>query len=106
MHTESAVCAGRFISTKFNLKTMTTTEFYNFAILAAKERGYTNPDITVHTICTSSGIANICKLWDHEKKKHISSAIQSNPVSAIQAFKDAIEFENKRYSEIQEDVEL
>lgn len=85
---------------------MTTKEFYNLAILAAEERGYADTNITVHTICTSSGIANICKLWDYEKKKHISSAIQSNPVSAIQAFKDAIDFENKRYSEIQEGVEL
>ena len=83
---------------------MSTEEFYNFAVLAAKDRGYDNPRITVHTICDSRGINHICKLWDSGKNKHIDSTLQSNPVSAIQAFKDAIEYENKTYSQISEGV--
>jgi len=66
---------------------MKTIDFYNFAVMAAKERGYSNPNITVHTLCDSNGIKHICKLWDNDKKKHISSTLQNNPVSAIQAFK-------------------
>jgi hypothetical protein len=85
---------------------MKTIDFYNFAVMAAKERGYSNPNITVHTLCDSNGIKHICKLWDNDKKKHISSTLQNNPVSAIQAFKDAIDFENKTYSKMSEDVEL
>lgn len=85
---------------------MTTAEFYNLAVLAAKERGYENPNITVHSLCDANGIKHICKLWDSSKKKHIDSTLQNNPVSAIQAFKDAIDFENKTYSKMSEDVEL
>lgn len=47
---------------------MTTIDFYNFAVMAAKKRGYSNPYITVHTICDSNGINHICKLWDNDKK--------------------------------------
>lgn len=85
---------------------MTTTEFYNFAVIAAKKRGYKNPNITVHTICTSNGIKHICKLWDNVKRKHIDSALQNNPVSALQAFKDAMDSENKTYDQTPGDVEL
>lgn len=85
---------------------MKTTEFYNFAVIAAKKRGYENPNVTVHTICTSNGISHICKLWDNSKKKHISSNLQNNPIAALQAFKDAIDFENKTYDQTAGDVEL
>jgi hypothetical protein len=85
---------------------MTTEEFYNLAVLAAKERGYENPKITVHTMCDSVGINHICKLWDLVKRKHISSDLQKNPVSAIQNFKDAIDFENKTYSKMEEGLDI
>lgn len=85
---------------------MTTQDFYNFAILAAKERGYETPNVIVHTLCSSNGINHICRLWDNNKKKHIESKLQNNPVSAIQSFKDALDFENKKYSQIEESIEL
>jgi hypothetical protein len=85
---------------------MTTQEFYKFAVLVAKERGYENPDVFVHTLCSSSGIKHVCKLWDSNKKKHIQSELQNNPVSALQSFKDAIDFENKTYSQMSEGIEL
>ena len=85
---------------------MTTQDFYNFAILAAKERGYETPNVIVHTLCSSNGIKHICSLWDCNKKRHIESGLQNNPVSAIQAFKDALDFQNKKYSQTSEDIEL
>jgi len=85
---------------------MTTIEFYNFAVIAAKNKGYENPDISVITICNKSGVQHVCKLWDNEKKKHIESKLHKNPVASLQAFKDAIEFENKTYSELSEGLEL
>lgn len=85
---------------------MTTQDFYNLAVLAAKDRGYENPSITTHTLCDSKGIKHICKLWDAGKRKHISCDLQNNPVSAIQAFKDAIDFENKTYSKMEEGLDI
>lgn len=82
---------------------MTTQEFYNLAVMAAKEKGYENPIVTVHTLCDKSGINHICKLWDGNK--YIDSKLQKNPVSAIMAFKDAIDFHLKTYSNLEEGVE-
>ncbi len=85
---------------------MTTQNFYKFAVLAAQNRGYQNCDIIVHTICDKNGTKHIIKLWHNDKKKYIESTLQTNPVSAIQAFKDALDFENKTYSKISEGVEI
>jgi hypothetical protein len=85
---------------------MTITEFYNFAVLAAKERGYEKPNIATVSGCYQGILKHSCQLWIYEKLKHINSGLHENPISAIQAFKDAIEFESKTYSKISEDMEL
>lgn len=85
---------------------MNTTDFYNFAVLAAKERGYEKPNIVTLSGNYQGNIKHSCQLWIYEKRKHIDSGLHENPVSAIQAFKDAIDFENKTYSKMSEDVEL
>jgi hypothetical protein len=85
---------------------MTTTDFYNFAVLAAKERGFEKPNITTISGCYCGTLKHSCQLWIYAKRKHIYSGLHENPVSAIQAFKNAIEFESKTYSNMSEDVEL
>lgn len=85
---------------------MTTTEFYNFSILAAKERGFKTPNIVTISGNYQGNIKHSCQLWIYEKRKHINSGLHENPISAIQAFKDAMDFENKTYSKMSEDVEL
>ena len=85
---------------------MTTTEFYNFALIAAKERGFEKPHIVTTSGCYHGTLKHSCQLWISEKRKHINSGLHENPVSALQAFKDAIEFETKTYSKMSEDVEL
>lgn len=85
---------------------MTTTEFYNFAVLAAQERGFKEPNIVTMSGCYNGLIKHSCQLWLNDKRKHINSGLHYNPVAAIQAFKDAIDFENKTYSNVCEDVEL
>jgi hypothetical protein len=85
---------------------MTTTDFYNFAVLAAKERGVEKPNIVTMSGCYQGTLKHSCQLWIYEKTKNVYSGLHENPVSAIQAFKDAIEFESKTYSKMSEDVEL
>lgn len=85
---------------------MTLTDFYNYAVLAAQEYGYKKPDIKVIIIYDNLGINHICKLWDKDKKIHIASTIQNNPISAIKAFRDALDYENKTYSKLSEDVDI
>lgn len=85
---------------------MTTTDFYNFALLAAKERGFEKPNIVTMSCCFQGTLKHSCQLWIPEKREHINSGLHENPVSAIQSFKDAIEFKNKTYSKISEDLEL
>lgn len=85
---------------------MNTTDFYNFAVLAAKERGFENPNIVTMSGNYQGTIKHSCQLWINEKRKHINSGLHHNPVAAIRAFKDAIDFENKTYSKMSEDVEL
>ena len=85
---------------------MNTIEFYNFAVQAAKNRDYQNPSITTISGCFDGKINHSCQLWDSTKRKHINSGLHSNPVAAIQAFKDAIEFSNKIYSDHVEMVDV
>lgn len=85
---------------------MTTTQFYNFAIMAAKDRGFEKPSIVTISGCYQGTLKHCCQLWINEKLKHINSGLHANPASAIQAFKDALDFENKTYSKMSEDVEL
>ena len=85
---------------------MTTTDFYNFAVLAAKERGFENPNVTTISGVYSGKILHSCQLWNTQKRKHISGGQHDNPVAAIQAFKDALDFDAKTYSKISEDVTL
>ena len=85
---------------------MSTQEFYNFAVLAAKERGFKKPNIVTISGCFQGILKHSCQLWIYDKRKHINSGLHGNPVSALQAFKDAIEYENKTYSTISEDVNI
>ena len=85
---------------------MNTTEFYNFAVLAATERGYEKPSITTHAMCRDGNMYYICSLWLGIKHKHIESGQHNNPIAAIQAFKDAIDYEKLTYSKQQEDMDL
>jgi len=85
---------------------MTTTEFYNLACQAAKERGFESPNITTQSGCYTGSIKHSCQLWIYNKRKFIYSGLHDNPVAAIMAFKDAIDFENKSYSNLIEDTEI
>lgn len=85
---------------------MTLTDFYNFTILAARERGFKNPKINIVSGIFNGEIKHSCQLWVSEKSKFVDSGLRDNPVSAIQSFKDAIEFYNKTYSKMSEDIEL
>jgi len=85
---------------------MTTQEFYNFAVIAATNRGYANPRITTVSGCYDGQIKHSCQLWIYEKRKFVNSGLHSNPVSALQAFKDALDFENLTYSKETENIEL
>jgi hypothetical protein len=85
---------------------MTTTDFYNFAVLAAQDRGFENPNITTMSSCFQGAVKHSCQIWLNDKRKHVNSGLRENPLSAIQAFKDALEFENNTYSKASEDIEL
>ena len=85
---------------------MTTLEFYNFAVLAATERGFEKPSITTHAMCMQGNMHYSCSLWVSNKHKHIESKQHNNPIAAIQAFKDAIDFEKLTYSTTQEEITL
>jgi hypothetical protein len=66
---------------------MTLQDFYNFAVIAATNRGYANPKITTISGCYDGQIKHSCQLWIYEKS--VNSGLHSNPVSALQAFKIA-----------------
>lgn len=85
---------------------MTTQEFYNLAVMAAKEKGIEKPNISTISGCYNGAIKHSCQVFIAAKRKHIYSGLHNNPVSAILAFKDAIEFEFKEYSTMQEDIEI
>lgn len=85
---------------------MTTQEFYNFALIAAKNRGYENPKIVTMSGCYEGNIKHSCQLFILEKRKFVNSGLHPNPVSALQAFKDALDFENLTYSKETENIEL
>ena len=87
------------------LEIMNTIEFYKFAVEAAKNRGYEKPSVTTISGCYNGDVKHSCQLWDNEKHKHINSGLHGNPVAAIQAFKDAIEFHNKTYADYVQAVE-
>lgn len=69
---------------------MTTQEFYNFAVIAAKNIGYEEPKITTISGCFEGVIKHSCQLYIYKKRKFINSGLYPNPVSALQAFKDAL----------------
>ena len=85
---------------------MTTIEFYNFALIAAESKGYKNPNITTMSCCFQGEIRHTCQLWDNKKGKNIHSGQHMNPLSALEAFKDALEYEGKTYSTISAGVDL
>lgn len=85
---------------------MTITDFYNLAVSAAKERGYENPDVTVHALYSKHGLYFTSKLWDKNNNRSIESNLQHNPEAALQALKDAIDFHNKYYDKNTGDLEL
>lgn len=85
---------------------MNTIEFYHFAVDAAKSRGYNQPHVTTLSGCYSGEVKHSCQLWDNDKLKHINSGLHNNPVAAIQAFKDAIDFHNKTYANYTQSSDL
>lgn len=85
---------------------MTTQEFYHFAVIAAKNRGYDKPRITTMSGCYEGNIKHSCQLYIYEKSKFVNSGLHSNPHSALQAFEDALDFENLTYSKETENIEL
>lgn len=85
---------------------MTTSEFYKYAVLAAEERGFKNPKVTTISGTYEGDLLHSCALWNPKKKTFISSGMRNNPIAAISAFKDAIDFDAKEYSAYVEDVDL
>ena len=85
---------------------MTTIEFYQHAVEAAKTFGYENPSIVTTSGCYEGIIHHTCQLWDSSKKEFISSGLHGNPVAVIQAFKDALEFNQKSYADYKQDIEI
>lgn len=85
---------------------MNTIEFYQFAVNAAKDRGFKDPSITTMSGCYNGKIQHSCQLWDNTKLKHINSGLHGNPLAAIQAFKDSIEFYNKKYDEYLDTIDV
>ena len=85
---------------------MTTQQFYDFAVEAAKNRGYKEPSVTTISGCYNGRIHHSVVMYDAVKRKNINSGLQANPVAAIQAFKDEIEFSQKTYSNEQESIEI
>ena len=85
---------------------MTTTEFYRSAVQIAEEAGFEKPSVTTISGAYHGVIQHSCQLWINERFKRVTSGMQNNPNAALQAFKDAIEFENKEYSKEISDIEL
>lgn len=86
---------------------MTTKEFYNLAVQAAKERGFENPKPVVITMMSESDrCCNFCKLWIPDKRKYIEGKIQNNPSAAIESFKDSLDYEMKVYETTSEGLSL
>ena len=56
--------------------------------------------------CFEGVIKHSCQLYNYKKRKFINNGLHPNPVSALQAFKNALEFENLGYSTETENIEL
>jgi len=85
---------------------MNTIEFYHFAVDVAKNRGFETPSITTLSGCYNGEVKHSCQVWDNARLKHINSGLHNNPVAAIQAFKDAIEFHNKSYADYTQSTDI
>ena len=84
---------------------MNTIEFYELATEVAKNRGYLKPSISTSSTCYNGDIYHSCDLFDHKKDKLIRSGLHKNPIASIEAFKDAIDYNNKTYDDYIESIE-
>jgi hypothetical protein len=84
---------------------MNTQDFYDKAIDIAKEFGIEKPNVTTSSGCYNGSIKHSCSIYIHDKRIIISSELHNNPVSALLAFKDAIEFKFKEYNQETKSIE-
>lgn len=85
---------------------MNIQEFYDTAVLTAKELGIEKPNVTTISGCFDGTIRHSVQIWMSEKRKHLYSELHNNPNSAIQSFKDVLEFSLKEYSKKTELIEV
>lgn len=85
---------------------MTLQDFYKYACLAAKHRGFDMPKrVNVSAMVHGGQIYYCADIWMVNNKK-VESKLQRNPVSAIRSFKNAINFYKHEYSQQIEDITL
>ena len=85
---------------------MTLLDFYKYACLAAKHRGFDLPKkVNVSAMVHGGEIYYYVSIWMEGNKK-VECRLQRNPVSAIRAFKNAINFYKHEYSKQVEDITL
>lgn len=77
---------------------MNTQEFYDMAVLAAKELGIEKPNVTTLSGCFDGKIKHSVQIFLPEKRKCLHSELHQNTSAAIQGFKDVLEFNLKEYS--------
>lgn len=87
-----------------NRAIMTLKMFHDFGILAAKERGYDTDNINAFAINLGGKQSYSLECWTG--KETIRGGNFNNPAAAVQAFKDALDYQSKTYSQITEDIEL
>ena len=84
---------------------MTLEDFYKYACLAAKYRGFDVPkDIKVNAVIHGGIVFYSATIWIN--KKQVYGSLQKNPVAAIRAFKHSINFYKHEYSQQSEDITL
>jgi len=84
---------------------MTLEDFYKYACLAAKYRGFDCPkDINVNAVIHGGIVFYSAAIWVNKKQVH--GSLQKNPVAAIRSFKHAINFHKHEYSQQVENIIL
>jgi hypothetical protein len=89
---------------------MTLTQFRDKAIDIAKKHGINEHSVTVlagsYGFHSSSSIYYSVKAWHKDSLTHITSALQPNPESALENFKQVIDSHFKVYSKEIFDIEI
>ncbi len=86
---------------------MTIKEFNDLAVQIAEDRGFLGKDVIVFAFSQESVFRYSSDVWCRKQNKTVRSKSFPHPVTALTAFRDAIDFHQKEYDkETTLDIEL